>query len=217
MDLPNKQHKPGGEKTNYDRVVYGTKDGKLEFGKLNLAGNDENLSSSVTSGVHLQAYDSTHYMSMDIDGSRQGWTLQRSPGPHHILCASKTSGSEPGKTDGVGFAIIAENGDIIISAPKGRIRLSALDIDIRAEGPNTKRGSINLDSNQSVNIKTPTLDVNADIGVRIFTKGSLTLSANTTLKFISNFVEGLSSASSSTLSLANPLGIIEYIKNQSFL
>lgn len=188
-----KKQRPGGEKKNTEHVVYGTKDGQIEFGHLHLAG-EGGLSSDVTAGVYLQAYNSMHYMSMDIDGPREGWTLNRCPGPYEILCASKDAGT-PGSDKGNGFFLLAENGDIVIRAPKGRIRMSALDIDIRADGQDNTRGSINIDSNQSVNIKTGSFDVIAQTGVKIFTPKSLNLIANTSMGLVSNFVNGLTAAS----------------------
>jgi hypothetical protein len=177
----------GKEKTNSEWIKYGTKDGQIEFGHLHLS--NDNQDSGVTSGVYLQAYDSRHYMSMDIDGKRKGWTLNRCPGSYEILCGSDT------KKNDNGFFLLTENGDIVISAPKGRIRLSALDIDIRATGNDNTRGSVNIDSNQSVNIKTGTFDVNASIGIKLFTSSTLDMVANTSMTITSNFINGLTSAS----------------------
>jgi hypothetical protein len=90
---------------------------------------------------------------------------------------------------------MADSGDIVIRAPKGRIRMSAMDIDIRADGTDNTRGTINIDSNQSVNIKTGTFDLNASTGVRLFTPKSMNIIANTSMALVSNFVNGLTSAS----------------------
>jgi hypothetical protein len=177
----------GKEKENQDRIIYGNKDGQIEFGHIHLS--NDNLDSNVTSGVYLQAYDSRHYMTMDIDGIRKGWTLNRCPGSYEILCGTET------KERDIGFFLFSENGDIVIRAPKGRIRLSALDIDIRASGEDNTRGSVNIDSNQSVNIKTGSFDVKANVGINIFTPYTLNMIANTTLNITSNFVNSLTSAS----------------------
>jgi len=177
----------GKEKENPDRIIYGNRDGQIEFGHIHLS--NDNLDSDVTSGVYLQAYDSRHYMTMDIDGVRKGWTLNRCPGSYEILCGTET------KERDIGFFLFSENGDIVIRAPKGRIRLSALDIDIRASGEDNTRGSVNIDSNQSVNIKTGSFDVKANVGINIFTPYTLNMIANTTLNITSNFVNSLTSAS----------------------
>lgn len=180
---------PGGEKTNPQTISYGNKDGRIKFGHLHM--ENDNLSSAVTSGVYLGAYDSRHYMSLDIDGHRKGWTLNRCPGTYEILCATDTPQKD------IGYFLLAENGDIVIRAPNGRVRISGLDVDIRATGPDSTRGTINLDSNQSVNIKTGSFDVNASVGVKMFTPYTMNLISNVGLKFTSNFIEGLTAASNS--------------------
>jgi hypothetical protein len=179
----------GKEKENPDHLIYGNKDGQIEFGHIHLS-NDK-LDSNVTSGVYLQAYDSRHYMTMDIDGIRKGWTLNRCPGSYEILCGTET------KERDIGFFLLSENGDIVIRAPKGRIRLSALDIDIRASGEDNTRGSVNIESNQSVNIKTGNFDVKASVGINIFTPYTLNMIANTSMSMVSNFISGLTAASTS--------------------
>lgn len=207
IDLSNLKSRPGGEKKNPEYVKYGTKDGQIEFGHLH-ASNPDATASDVIAGVHLQGYNSLHYMSMDVDGPRTGWTLNRCPGPYQIISASSDAGVVNAGKDswpGVGYFLLAENGDIVIRAPKGRIRMSALDIDIKAEGPNNTRGSINLDSNQSVNIKTGSLKAEASIGIFIETPKSLSLVANTSMTLVSNFINGLTAASAKLPSKSAPV------------
>ena len=49
----------GGTKTNPNHIVYGNKDGQIEFGHLHLA-NSGNVNGDVTSGVMLQALSLIH-------------------------------------------------------------------------------------------------------------------------------------------------------------
>lgn len=207
IDLSNLKSRPGGEKKNPEYVKYGTKDGQIEFGLLHPS-NAEATASDVIAGVHLQGYNSLHYMSMDVDGPRTGWTLNRCPGPYQIISASSDAGvvnAEDKTWPGVGYFLLAENGDIVIRAPKGRIRMSALDIDILAEGQDNTRGTINLESNQSVNVKTNTFDVKADVGIKIFTPKSMNLIANTSMGLVSNFINGLTAASANKPNKSAPI------------
>lgn len=185
------------DKKNIDTIKYGNKDGQIEFGHLHLA-NSGGTESDVTSSVMLQAFDSRHYMTMDRDGKRKGWTLNRCPGVYEIKCGTDIPQNE------VGFFLMADSGDIVIRAPKGRIRMSALDIDIRADGQDNTRGTINIDSNQSVNVKTGTFDLNASVGVRLFTPKSMNIIANTSMTMVSNFVNGLTAASKTLPSKSAP-------------
>ena len=154
--------------------------------------------------------------------------MNRSPGPYEILCASSHAGIPAGITandtgkvsgdwPGVGCFILAENGDIIIRAPKGRVRISGLDVDIHAEGPDNKRGSVNIDSNQSVNIDTPVLKVKTERSISMFTSGALDLVANATLKMTANFVQGCSAASATLGAKTDPTTQIAFNTKSSFL
>jgi len=200
--------RPTGPKTNPETISYGNKDGRIKFGHLHM--ENENLDSCVTSGVYLSAYDSRHYMSFDIDGHRKGWTLNSCPGSYQILCG------EDIKKGDFGFFLLAENGDIVIRAPNGRVRISGLDVDIRADGPDNTRGSVNIDSNQSVNINTGIFDVKASVGAKIFTSATLSLIGNTSMKIVSNFVEGLSAATSTKPSKTFPDSTSQFNKFSSY-
>lgn len=190
------KQRPTGEKTNPEyKLVAATKDGQIEIGHLHLASQSGGLESDVTSGIYLQAYHSLHYMTMDIDGPRAGWTLNRSPGPNYTICASETAGST--KDDkGFGYLVLAENGDVVIRAPKGRVRISGLDVDIRAEGPDNTRGSININANQTINIQSKgSVLIDGPLGMKISTTGSMQIIANTSMALVSNFINGLTAAS----------------------
>ena len=217
--MEGKRQSKGGEKANSEHLVYGNRQGQIEFGHLHLGQNGK-INADVTSGVFLQAGgNARHYMTMDIDGAREGWTSNRSPGPYQVWCASDHAGNVEGKSKdwaGVGFFLLAENGDIIIRAPKGRIRMSAMDIDIRAEGPDLTRGSINLDSNESVNIKTETFDVTANKGLKLFSPKSVEIVANTSLNLVGNFVSSLSAASNYKPDKLNPITTVKMLLKQNY-
>lgn len=187
-----------GEKKNIDAIDYGNKDGQISFGHLHLA-NVEGTNSDVTSDVMLQASDSRHYMTMDKDGKRKGWTLNRCPGVYEIKSGTDVEKDQPA------IFVMADNGDIILHAPNGRIRMDAMDIDMLAHGKDNTRGTINIESNQSVNIKTGSFDLYASTGVRLFTPKSMNLIANTSMGLVSNFVNGLTAASKTKPNKSAPL------------
>lgn len=195
IDLSRLKVNEVGPKNNPESIAYGNKDGKIHFGYLYSA-NVNATAASAIAGVHLQGYHSLHYMSMMKNGPMQGSTINRCPGPYQIVCASEHAGVI-GKDEGTGFFLFAENGDVVIRAPNGRVRISGQDVDIRAEGVDTSRGAISLDSNQAINLNTGSLDIKAGLGIKLFTPKSIDIVANTSLGLISNFVNGLSSGSTS--------------------
>lgn len=204
-----------GPKRNNRTVEYGNKDGSIRFGHLHLGAEGGNLESDVQSGVMIQAHDSRHYMSLDNDGTRTGWTLNRCPGVYSIKCATDSAGVED-SDQGIGFLLIAEKGDIVLRAPNGRIRMSAQNIDIRADGPDNSRGSVNIDSNESVNIQTLKFNVEAKNGIKMMTPYTMKLIANTSMNLYSNFLNGLSSASSELADKSYNASKQEFIDNSLY-
>lgn len=192
--MENNNRGTSGKKRDDKNIEYGNKNGSIKFGHLHLGGGGE-LESDVQSGVMLQAFDSRHYTTLENDGVRKGWTLNRCPGTYAIKCASDTAGSEDSE-EGIGFLLIAERGDIVLRAPNGRIRMSAQDIHIRADGPDNTKGAVVIDANEAVNINTLRFSVKAKNGIKMVTPYSIDLIANTSMNMYSNFMNGLSSASS---------------------
>ena len=60
-------------KQNYTAIKYGNDHGSIAFGKIHKRAD-------VTSDIMLQASDGEHFMSMDKDGPRPGWTTFMGPG-----------------------------------------------------------------------------------------------------------------------------------------
>lgn len=177
-----------GPKETFEALQYGNRFGHLSFGSLNLAGTG-GLEADVLTGVSLQAYNSLHYVHMENDGDRKGWTMMRNPGTWEVKCGDSLKGG------GLGALIWAENGDIVLRAPNGRIRLEAVDIDLNATGYNEKNGYINIESNNTVSVKTGTFKVKADNGINLFTPQAINIVTNTAMNLASNLVGGLTSAS----------------------
>jgi len=176
-----------GPKQTFESLQYGNRFGSLYFGGLNLAGTGD-LEADVISGVSLQANNSIHYVHMENDGPRKGWTLQRNPGVWEVKCADAVKEGE------IGAMIHVENGDLVLKAPNGRIRLQAVDIDIRAEGFNEKTGYVNIESNNTVRVKTGQFKVTSENGVSLFSPQAINIVSNTAMNLASNFVGGVTSA-----------------------
>ena len=147
-----------GSKINYYSTWFGNGDGDISLGSISFDG-------TVTADVCLRASDGHHFFEMGKDGPRKGWTTACAPGAFNIECAELLS-----KTD-IGCSINAKNGDIIIKANNGKIRLEANDIELSAKGPNSKEANITLD---------------ADGGAIKLKSNNITFDATGTTKLISN-------------------------------
>jgi len=176
-----------GSKETFEALQYGNRWGHVTFGNLNLAGTS-GLEADVLTGVMLQAYNSLHYVHLENDGIRKGWTMIRNPGVFEIKCADTVKKGE------IGGYISVENGDLVLRAPNGRIRLQAVDIDLRADGYNEKTGYINIESNNTVSVKTGQFKVKADNGMNLFSPQAINIASNAAMSLTSNFVSGFTSA-----------------------
>ena len=164
--------------------------GEIIFGHLHSAKNGS-IKSDCTSGVYIHAKDSRHYTSLDIDGPREGWTVNRCPGVYQIHCGDDVD------KESIGCYIQTKNGDLVIGAPNGNVRIYGINIDIIAKnGIDNTTGVINIESNEAVNIETQKFEVKAKAGIDIFTPFAMKIVANTTFKLSTNFFDGLSSATS---------------------
>ena len=125
---------------------------------------------------------------MDKDGQRKGWTTSSSPGNFQLLCGMDT----PGDKDSM--LLCAENGNIVIRAMNGRIRLEALDIDIIAESVSNSRGNIQIKANEGVKVDCKNLNMTATSSWKIVSTGVGEMTANTSLKIYSSLIRGVTDA-----------------------
>ena len=176
-----------GSKETFESLTWSNRFGALTLGSLNLSGQG-GLESDVLSGIGIQAFNSLHYLHMEKDGPRKGWTLQRNPGVWEVKCADNVKEGE------IGAYIHVENGDLVLKAPNGRIRLQAVDIDLKADGYNQKTGVINIDANAEVYISADKVKVKSQNGISLFSPQSIDIVSNTAMNLASNFVGGFTSA-----------------------
>jgi hypothetical protein len=187
-----------GPKETFEALEYGNRWGKVYFGGLNLSGQG-GLEADVLSGIGLQAFNSLHYIQMENDGPRKGWTLQRNPGVWEVKCGDNVKEGE------IGAYIQVENGDLVLKAPNGRIRLQAVDIDLRADGYNQKTGVINIDANAEVSIRTDKFKVTSENGISLFSPQAIDIVTNTAMNLAGNFVGGFTSAAAQLGAKALPV------------
>lgn len=128
-----------------------------------------------------------HYMMFMSSGTMAGGTINRCPGVYQIHC-----GEDP--VDDTAMVINAARGDIILKAPKGRIRLDARNIDIKATGPNNKSGHINIESNEKITIKSKNIEVNGDAVAKFLSSGTCELVGNSALNFYGGMIDCADSA-----------------------
>ena len=131
-----------GKKKNLYCIRYGNSDGELKMGHI--TGDNEITAFLIRSGYF---YD--HYIEFGATGdrSRAGGTICKSPGAFQVK-----AGSNCGVEDNAVF-MMAENGDIHLSAPQGKVIIDAKNILLKASGGGGGNGKITIEGNEQVEIK----------------------------------------------------------------
>jgi len=191
------------ERKNYHTIRYGTAEGEIKFGHVH--------TDNVHSAVMLRSgHTFKHYMTMDGPGGqdfRTHSTTFRGPGSFQVKHGDGVPKEQPG------IYLDAVSGDIIIRASKGRIRMEAIDVDIKATGSGGERGNITLDSNEKVLINAQTITCSAKASARFFSEKTVEIVGNNVLNMYGGFVD-MADGSSTALAgkgsknAKDPTGII---------
>ena len=102
----------------------------------------------------------SQYIGLQMSGALNGSINVSAPACYNVRCGEKP-------VDGIAGVTYAENGDLILFAPRGRIRIVAQDIDLIAEGNGDTTGFINIHSNAAIDMDTAEMSVQADDSVGI--------------------------------------------------
>ena len=171
----------GSAKQNYTAIKYGNNQGTIAFGQIHKQGD-------VTSAVMLETPDGEHQLSLDLDGQRTGWTCSTSPGNFQVECGSANEEAQDRAV------INAKNGNIILLATNGKIRMQATDIELIAVGEGGAKGNIKMNATESITTESKKFLVTAKSFYRIASPQTGEIVANGVLKLYSSIIRGVSDA-----------------------
>ena len=183
-----------GPKKNFWVQAWSAMNGMIQFGAL--SPRDD-----VTSSVELKGLDGRHFLSLDEDGVRTGWTVMNSPGATMIHTgedlAAVPEGSDPpeGICEKEAFVVIAKNGDIQLKAANGKIRMEAHDIEMVATGQPPDHGRVEINGYESIKLDSKNITIDGKQSYKIVSTGILTLSGLLGVHIISHLITGVTAAS----------------------
>ena len=196
-----------GKTLNYHMVRYGVAEGELKFGHIHV--------DNVISACMLRSgFTHKHYMTMDGPGGedfRKHSTTFRGPGSFQVKHGEGVPDEQPG------IFLDAENGDIVIRAANGRVRIEAIDVDIRANGSDGKRGNIIIDANDAAIMKGQVVDVNAKASAKFFSEKTVEVAGTTAVNVYGGFIDmadGATSLKGSKNPVSGVLGTAWEIRNK---
>ena len=185
------------EKCNFWAQEIGTQNGVLKFGAMSPTGD-------VTSSVQIVGTDGRHFMTMDEDGKRRGWTTMNAPGAFQInagedlLVINPDSEGRKNKVNQNAIFINAENGDVVIKARNGKLRFEGLDIEMVATG-NAPEGCLWARANETLKLDAKNITVDGKQSVKIVSTGLLVLTGLIGTQILSPLVNGVTAASARKL------------------
>ena len=177
--LDNKRE--GSAKQNYTAIKYGNNQGSIAFGQIHKQGD-------VTSSVMLETPDGEHQLSLDLDGERTGWTCSTSPGNFQVECGSANQEAEDS------LILNAKNGNIILLATNGKIRMQATDIELVAVGEGGAKGHIKMNATETITTESKKFLVTAKSFYRIASPQTGEVVANGVLKLYGSIIRGVTDA-----------------------
>ena len=167
-------------KKTYTTVKYCNDHGSISLGHIHKRAD-------VISDLMLRGSDGEHFMSMDKDGQRKGWTTSMCPGNFQVECGSNRT-----KDDDT-CMINAKNGNIDIVATNGKIRLQANSIELVAIGDNSE-GNIILEATETISLDATKVIVNSKVNTKILSSGVTELIGNSCLKIYGSVIRGVTDA-----------------------
>ena len=163
-----------GKKINRHPFYTGNKHGRLSFGAYRVANQTAAvmLQSGQDAGRHYTVMQSTG----DADKGSKGSTTSICPGTHTVKAGKDiVNYTIPSVVSNNIPAIFyeAENGDIVLTAPHGNVKISAENIELIATGIDGKSGVISLTSNEKINLKSQMIDINSVVSTKIFSESTV--------------------------------------------
>ena len=160
------------QKENNHPFQLGTEHGCIAIGKVNTYSNEIDafkISNGPDAGRHY------------IRGQETGSKEDGSKGSTHIVCPgtlTALTGKDivnypPGSDTPRDIPAIfyeAENGDIILTAPRGKIKIAAEAIEIIAKGSDGRTGVVNINADDKILLDAQTVDIQSKVSTKIFSE-----------------------------------------------
>jgi len=163
------------EKTNYWSQKISAQDACIIFGGIS-------PEKDVRSSFMVKALDGRHFLTLDQDGQRKGWTTLVSPGTTQIKSGLDLKAGQNA------IFVEAENGDIIVKATDGNIRFEGDKIEFVA------RDSLSVEAHNKVDINSNNVNIDARARMRIRANQFLQVDAPCGMQILSKIIQGVSAA-----------------------
>ena len=193
------------QKENKHPFQLGTEHGGIGIGVVNTNSNQIDAC-KISNGPDA----GRHYIRLQETGSKEdgskGSTSIVCPGTLTALTGKDIVNYPPGADEPRGIPAIfyqAENGDIVLTAPRGKIKIAAEAIEIIAKGSDGKTGVVDISADDKINLKAQIIDVNSTASTKIFSENTVHVIGKSLLNIyggLADFADGTTKHRRSKLS-----------------
>ena len=149
-----------GETNTYRKNQFNTTEGGTFYGHTNA--NNAKMAVQLRR-IFPSPFKRAQYIGLQQNGELNGSIIVSAPSTFQIAC-----GEAP--VQDVAGVWYAENGDINIHAPKGRVRISAMSIDLIATGDGKETGYVGINANEKFNVEAGTIAFESDNNFEVETE-----------------------------------------------
>tara|TARA_R100000808_G_scaffold21067_1_gene45556 strand:- start:814 stop:1443 length:630 start_codon:yes stop_codon:yes gene_type:complete len=160
------------QKQNKHPYIAGTEHGTISFGRVNTFSNEIDAC-KIANGPDA----GRHYIRMQETGSKEdgskGSTTMVCPGTLTALTGKDIVNYPKGSDTPRDLPAIyyeAENGDIVLTAPRGKIKIAAEAIEIVAKGSDGRTGVVNINADDKILLDAQTIDIQSKVSTKIFSE-----------------------------------------------
>jgi len=141
-----------GEVKTYRKNQFNTSEGGTYYGHSNA--NNAKMAVMLRR-IFPSSFKRAQYIGLQQGGALDGSVIVSAPSTFQIAC-----GEAP--VQDVAGVWYAENGDINIHAPRGRVRISAMSIDLIATGDGGKTGYVSINANTKFDVEAGKIAMASD-------------------------------------------------------
>ena len=149
-----------------------------------------------TSAVALRnEQDGEHQLCLDIGPDRRSTTISTSPGKFEVDCGKYPWIKDRAEKEALESCLIhAHNGNIIIKASNGKIRMEATDIEMCTTGKGSTKGNININASENIIIKCKKLQTSSSVFTKMCSAGDFEQAANGVLSTYASLISSITDA-----------------------
>jgi hypothetical protein len=158
------------QQTYTGQSIGGNDHGRIYIGKV------EPLADSII-GPCLESPDGHHQIYMEVDGKHKGHTTCMGPGIFSVIHGSAKEESD------TSIFIEATNGDLVIKAHNGKLKMYGTDIEMIATGGSgSDKGNIQMTASENIKLEAKKVITNAQNHIKMVSPGTVELAANSLMK-----------------------------------